>query len=158
MERETGIEPATSPWQGDALPLSHSRLYVTFVRLRYISGAIVNDLMVRQIRGGQPQRYLRQSLPNECPCLVQSIPMLASFISKCCRRGNQLRGAVTSCRIGKTHVETLRIKVNVCRTSIHLCQFPIFTWNAVAAFTCLADNWGVGCMIQVSRQMEPAAF
>src|SRR6202011_332951 len=30
-----GSNPRLSPWQGDALPLSHSRRYLAFARLRY---------------------------------------------------------------------------------------------------------------------------
>ncbi len=37
LEREAGIEPALSPWQGDRLPLQHTRKKQSFRRLPNLS-------------------------------------------------------------------------------------------------------------------------
>src|SRR5216684_1028262 len=59
-----GSNPRLSPWQGDALPLSHSRLYVTFATLRYHIRGVLSTV---QSLGNpsKPATEISSSIPSQ---------------------------------------------------------------------------------------------
>ncbi len=120
MERETGIEPATFSLARrcsttEPLPLIR---YVCETKIAY-QGRFVNNLIARQSEETSHRDIFVNRFPMNPPALSNQFPLLALFISSVMQAWKPAKRGTNLTSIGKTHMETLRIKVNACRTSIH---------------------------------------
>src|SRR5260370_31680556 len=97
MERETGIEPATFSLARrcsttEPLPLIR---YVCETKIAY-QGRFVNDLIVRQSEEPSHRDIFVNRFPMNAPALSNQSHCWRCSLVACCRRGNQLRGALIS--------------------------------------------------------------
>src|SRR5260370_9149877 len=120
MEGETGIEPATFSLARrcsttEPLPLVR---YVCETKIAY-QGRFVNNLIVRQSEETSHRDIFVNRFPMNAPALSNQFPLLALFISSVLQAWKPAKRGANLTSIGKTHMETLRIKVNACCTNIH---------------------------------------
>src|SRR5258708_40343233 len=115
MERETGIEPATFSLARrcsttEPLPLMR---YFRDITIAY-QKRFVNILIIWQSKQTGYRDIFVNCFPVNPPALSNQFPLLTLFISSMIQPWEPAKRGTNLTSIGKTHMETLSIKVNMC--------------------------------------------